>query len=105
MCFHYPFFFTQPPAPLVRMMDDENEPNTSKHPPKQAVSKLQGGAAQSIKPGHDRQTTLLVPSKGGVSSREPNVKEEDSGSSRLGLDTGKLHSILRGYGEYPAKYR
>ena len=94
------------------MMDDDSEdirvPQTSKHPFRQTVSKLQDGSrhgrpSHKTKNGrHDRKTTPLVPSKGGASSREP---DDESGSSRLGLDTGKLHSILRGYGEYPAKYR
>ena len=99
------FLVPQPPAPLVRMMNDEEESNTSKRSGKQTISKLQDGPTQSSRRGHDRRTTSLVPGKSGSSSREPDVKGEESGSDRLVLDTGKLHSILRGYGEYPSKYR
>ena len=99
----------QPPAPLVRMMDEEE----SSHKLKQSVSKVTHDAHRrptsnktaSNGRGHRGRATPLIPKKAVVGVLGESYNEKMATSSGQGLDVGKLHSILRGYGEYPAKYR
>ncbi|KAK3790424.1 hypothetical protein RRG08_015894 [Elysia crispata] len=51
------------------------------------------------------QSSSKARSKGGASSSEPEDKENKENSELGGLNKEKLLSILKGYGEYPAKYR
>lgn len=91
------------------MLDEEERPYSSR----KAVSKLQQDARQQSKRsysasggrGQGRQATLLVPKRSSAGKVEQDDREEEAVSNKLALDAGKLHSILRGYGEYPAKYR
>ena len=58
--------------------------------------------------GQRARATPLVPGKARAAVElegESDKREGEGGPGRFGLDVGKLHSILRGYGEYPAKYR
>ena len=102
----------QPPAPVVRMMDEAERPSSrSSRQAHTAISKLkhsntQGrptkSATRSGGQGQKARATPLIPGKPSV-GREG--EEEEDRAGRIGLDVGKLHSILRGYGEYPTKYR
>lgn len=88
----------QPPAPVVRMMDDGDSVNQSKR----SVPKLKHDTTK--RSTRTKQATPLVPKKtAGENHSEAIVAT--ARSNREGLDISKLHSILRGYGEYPAKYR
>ena len=88
------------------MMDEEEE---SSHKLKQPVPKLKHSApsnkAASRGRGHSSRATPLIPKKavGGGDGESNDEKMAMTGGQ--GLDVSKLHSILRGYGEYPAKYR
>ena len=84
-------------------MDEEERPHSSG----KTVSRLQGEAdrqSTQTKPaaswcGHSKRATPPVPGKASLAA-----KGQD-GTATSSVDTDKLHSILRGYREYPAKYR
>ncbi|KAL5467429.1 hypothetical protein EMCRGX_G031650 [Ephydatia muelleri] len=85
----------QPPsAPVTKMLEDE-ERTPSTTPP---VSKL---ATSHVEPTSVPRKTKLVPRP--FSDPPDGSKEEDKGPPSL--DPEKLKSILKTYGEYPAKYR
>ena len=87
-------------------MDEEERPHSSR----KTVSKLQREAdhqSARTKPaasgrGRSKRATPLVPGKAGLATKG---LDGAAASNKTELDTDKLHSILRGYGEYPAKYR
>ena len=91
------------------MVDEEESP----YSPRKVVSKLQHETGQQSKRsytasggrGQGKRATPLVPRRSGAGKVEQDNRGEEAVSSKLALDSGKLHSILRGYGEYPAKYR
>ena len=92
------------------MVDDEDTPNSCSK--QTAVSKLKDDSTKQQRHpnragwrGQKDRTTPLVPGTSSGQSGGGGDKERREQSSGSGLDVGKLHSILRGYGEYPAKYR
>ena len=93
----------QPPAPLVRIMDEEGD-----DPPK--VTKVKASRSQSRQASRKAplKSISLVPkaphpsSTGTAGAQRGGGVEGGEGG---GLDVEKLKSILKGFGEYPAKYR
>ena len=95
--------------------DDQRSSNRSTHT---SVSKLKHDttkrrhhtkpAARSDGRGQRAKATPLVPGKAKATTEleeEERGKEGEGHPGKFGLDFGKLISILRGYGEYPSKYR
>ena len=65
-------------------------------------------AARSDGRSQRARATPLIPGKARATAElegEERGKEGESRPGKFGLDFGKLNSILRGYGEYPSKYR
>jgi hypothetical protein len=94
--------------------DEQRSTNRSTHA---SISKLKHDstkrrhhtkpAARSDGRGQVARATPLIPgkAKATVELEEETGKEGDGHPGGFGLDFGKLNSILRGYGEYPSKYR
>lgn len=81
---------------ISKLKHDSTERRHHTKPANRSSGRGQRARATSLVPGKARATVEL---------EEERAKEGEGGPGRLGLDVGKLHSILRGYGEYPAKYR
>ena len=101
---------------MVEEGDDEKR--SSNHSTHTSVSKLKYDstkrrhhtkpATRSDGRGQRARATPLVPGKAKATAKlegEERGKEGESHPGKFGLDFGKLNSILRGYGEYPSKYR
>ena len=101
------------------MMADDEQRSTG-HSTRTSISKLKHDSTEQRRHhtnpatgrsggrGQRATATPLIPGKarGTVELEDERVKErEGGGHGRFGLDVEKLQSILRGYGEYPAKYR
>ena len=95
------------------MADEERPTSRSTHT---SISKLKHESTERrrhTKPttrsggqGQKGRATPLIPGKARVTSELEEARaKEGEGRGRFGLDVSKLHSILQGYGEYPAKYR
>ena len=95
--------------------DEQRSTNCSTHT---SVSKLKHdstkrrhhtkSATRSDGRGQRARATPLIPGKARATAElegEERGKEGESHPGKFGLDFGKLNSILRGYGEYPSKYR
>lgn len=102
--------FNKPPPPRVKV--------TSEQPHHRATSRQQRSTLRSMTPGSLGSQSLIGSDVGTKQQRggsridgpvrvEVDGEDEDTQISPLpeGLSVGRLTAILKGYGEYPAKYR
>ena len=95
----------------MRLMDDEveEERNTSSKTPKVSKMTYSRPQTQGKRASSSHKSTRLTPrpqagGEGESGGGGEGVKAE-GGGGKMALDVDKLKSILKGYGEYPAKYR